>query len=422
VIKQAARLVALASTYTMVQGLVRIISAASAFLIVNVLPVEQYGVYTLLLTVLTFSITFSDMGNTGSLLYFWTRARGKVQVFLSYVFAAVKLRQLFLIPLLPICAAFILNEIDKNSNSTIEAWIGIALVGFTVILGTSTATWIFALRVSGLYKSSFKVELSTEFTKLIVAGALFYLGVHSGSWMISVSAVGSVIGFLAVRQSLTQLGYGAYTPTPARLRKLQKAIFRQSLPLTPWITFFSVQGLLVAWLATTFGSISNLGELGALTRISTIVTVISGFTVQYFVPRLSLVEDLSRKVRYYLGWWLVLFTMALVATTLIWKWPQVLLFLIGEQYSHLETELIIATISSLLVAFEYYAGAFNRANGWNEHQLFRILFIVAGQVIMFFSLDFSTTIDLLYFGLGTSFLSWLSQLIFNVVGIRRLGE
>lgn len=96
--------------------------------------------------------------------------------------------------------------------------------------------------------------------------------------------------------------------------------------------------------------------------------------------------------------------------------PEVLLYLLGGAYSGLHLELIIATATAVIATWGAFSWHINRARGWVKYQPYRVPVIVAGQIIMFLMLDFSTTQGVLSFGLATMMLDVLFQTLISTVG------
>lgn len=60
----------LASEYTAAHMAARLLAAISGLMLVRLLPVSEYGFYTLVLAAFTFICTFSDLGATETLSFF----------------------------------------------------------------------------------------------------------------------------------------------------------------------------------------------------------------------------------------------------------------------------------------------------------------------------------------------------------------
>jgi hypothetical protein len=189
------------------------------------------------------------------------------------------------------------------------------------------------------------------------------------------------------------------------------------MPILPGLIHFALQGPLVAWLAAYYGSVVNLAEVGALSRLGVLIGVIAGFTSTVFVPRLVAISDEAIFLRYYLLWWLVIIALGSVIMLAVTIFPEALLFLLGDAYSGLHTELIVMAATAVVWTWNGYVFGVNRARGWVKNQAYIVLVLIVGQLTMFVYLDFSTTLGVLLFGLGTGFIWLFYQLLLNVVGI-----
>jgi hypothetical protein len=419
---QLAKWFRLGSEYLGAQLVIRATSAAGALLLVNVMPRSEYGIYTLLLANLAFLTSLSDFGATGSLLFFWRRARKRAYVFSAYLEAVVRLRKLLFGGSTMIGATYLLYMVlNKNPGS-----VTIALSSIPMFLAAwytiKAATWVYVFRIEGKYRQSYVVEGVSEFVKLMSALVLWWTGMVYG-W----AAIGGVFagaffsaqmaGIYVRKRDAKRQNHSARVALRADL-----AVRAQTIPTIPWTLFFALQGPFVAWLAATFGSVVNLAEVGALGRLGAILSIISGFTVSVLVPKLSHINDERQYLRYYLAWFGILFSIGSGILSLVWLWPNALLLLLGNQYNGLASELFITSATAIVMTFEYFGGAVNRARGWMQGQGLRIGFIAAGQIAILPFMDFSVTADLLLFGLGTALLAMIVQLGFNLAGLLRVHQ
>ena len=109
----------------------------------------------------------------------------------------------------------------------------------------------------------------------------------------------------------------------------------------PSALYFSIQGPLTVWLATTFGAVRNIAEVGALGRLGLVVGIFSNLTGVVFLPRLARVsgEGLYRRRYLQFGGLLAAVALALLAAAAVA--PRAFLFLLGPKYSGLERELLL---------------------------------------------------------------------------------
>ena len=419
-VSRARRWLLLIVEYLGAQVAVRAISAASALLLINILPIQEYGIYTLFLASLTFLTGFSDFGATGSLLYFWRRANNRISIFAAYLQAVFRFRKLLFIGGALLSLIYIYGIARSKNYDEIEIAVGTGLMVIASWYMITTGTWLFAFRIIGRFRQSYVVEGAGEFAKLIIILLLWVINVRyswaaMGSVLIGAFASASLAGYFSKRPNIIHKAHGVRMSHFA-----DRAVWAQTVATMPWAIFFAVQGPLVVWLAATFGSVQNLAEVGALGRLGAIIGLISGFTISVFVPKLSNIQNDVKYFGYYITWLGVLFFIGSTLLIILWYWPKILLVLLGNQYKGLHVELFVAAVTAVVMTFEYFAGAINRARGWVAGQIVRISIIVLGQVISVAFLDFEFTADLLYFGLVTAILAMIVQLGFNFSGFLKI--
>jgi O-antigen/teichoic acid export membrane protein len=407
----------LASQYAGAQLGIRAISSIAALLLVHLLSVQEYGIYTLLLANLTFLVGVSDFGATGSLMYFWRRSKARAAVFSSYLGAVFRLRQsLFLISAVGSLAYLvIISSLGKYELRTLAYGTSLMLAGTWFLI--QVGTWLAVFRIQGRFTESYLVEATSEFVKLAGVATMWLAGFHSSTFAMATMLMGAIgAAWMIHRMNPATAGQVKAQGTSTERKLVKRAVLGQVLPAAPWTLFFVAQGPLIAWLAAGFGSVQNLAELGALGRISALIAMVSGFTIGVLIPRLSNVHDERTYFRYYVLWWVVLLAFGSLVLGIAWISPKYVLWLIGHQYSQLRTELALSLLTALVMTLEWYAGGINRARGWMGGQALRISVVLLGQAAMTPFLDFGRTVDLLMFSLGTAMLMLTVQLAQNLIG------
>ena len=95
-----------------------------------------------------------------------------------------------------------------------------------------------------------------------------------------------------------------------------------------------------------------------------------------------------------------------------------MLFLLGGSYSGLHNELIVSAATAIVYSFGAVAFSINRARGWVKYQPYGIVLVSAGQLLLVVFLDFSKTIGVLLFSLGTASIALLYQVAINFFGFK----
>lgn len=414
--RRAGPLFRLASEYTVAQMAARSLAAISGLILVRLLPLSEYGFYTLLLSVFTFICTFSDLGATESLSFFRRRASIKNKPWSHYFHAVMRFRSsVFLIGFI-VGAVYILYTAQPIGQGSLSIFAGVLLMGLAAWFSIQFNIISYILKLEQKFRKAYLLDIGNESVKLVVIFLIWILGgatALAGILSIAAGALGTAL--LAGKISQITISE-SLPPSPSRIRRSTLVLLKQVLPTFPGSLHFALQGVLVAWLAVYYGPIGNLAEVGALGRIGVIISIIAGFTSTVFIPRLIAITDEFIFLKRYLMWGAVIGFAGTAIIFAVWIFPSGLLFLLGQSYSGLHTELLVTAATAVIGTWGAFAFNINRARGWVKYQFYSVPFIVAGQFFLFFLLDFSETIGVLLFSLGTFLIGFIYQLLLNFFG------
>lgn len=173
------------------------------------------------------------------------------------------------------------------------------------------------------------------------------------------------------------------------------AMLKKQAPLT---IFHCVQGQLVVWLISIFGSKDQVAEIGALGRFAIIFTVVSPVIAGIVVPRFARCQDRSVLKRRY---WQVVIGFAMLAAMLVVLaalFPKPLLWLIGTKYANLEGEVWLMMLYAALGATFGCLVSLTYSKGWILPAAISIPMEIATQVILILCFDLSKIRSVLIVG------------------------
>src|SRR5579863_7733479 len=420
------------SAYFTAQTLTQVSGLAAGLLLVRFMQVQQFALYTLATSVVTFFTFASDLGSTSSLLYFFQRAGKTGEDFQPYLHAVLSLRRgAFLIGAAGILLAFPRSAVGKGFPLVDVAAVTAALL-LCVWFQIASAVRLLALRLAGGFGRSYRAEVAGGALRLVVA-LLMVAASLLRAWL---AMLGSALG-AAATATIAGLAPSAPPPTAARppgahpgadqeavaalpdLAPYRRQVLRYLLPSLPSALYFSIQGPLTVWLAATFGAARNIAEVGALGRLGLIVGMCSGLTGVVLLPRLARIVDERLYWRRYLqyGGLLLAFALALLAVALVM--PGTLLLILGRQYSGLHRELVLVIAGAGLTLLGGYVIGVNFARSWNRWEALALLLLIVAQAGFVAALPLATTEGVLRFNLLSAATGLGLQLAITAVGVRR---
>ena len=402
------------AAYFTAQTVTQLAGIGAGLLFVRFMPLREFALYTLAFSVVTFFNFFTDLGSSTSLVYFFHRSAKNAEDFQPYVRAVLSLRRLaFLAGAAGVLLVFPATAMAKSYGLGEALLIagGILLcVWFQIV----SSLRVLALRLADRYGRSYRAELAGGFTRLALAALLVVFALLK-SWLgVLASAAASAVTAAWSRPE-PQPG----PVEPEDLRPYRRQILRYVMPSLPSALYFSIQGPLTIWLATTFGSTRNIAEVGALGRLGMIVGIFSNLVGVVFLPRLARVADEQRYRERYLQFGALLLGVALAMMTAAALAPEALLWLLGPHYAGLHRELLLVVGSSGLMLLGGYAVSVNLARSWNRWEGLAVVLLVAAQAGLVAVLPLGTTGGVLLFNLLSAAVGLILQLVIALGGFTR---
>jgi O-antigen/teichoic acid export membrane protein len=412
---QARRWAKVLSAFFTAQVLTQLLGLSAGLVLVRTMPVHEFALYTLALSVVTFFTFVSDLGSTSSLLYFFHRTGGEGEDFARY-FAAVRSlrRQAFLIGAAGVVVALPHAATAKGYGRG-EIALATAGVLLSVWFQIRASLAVLALRLVDRYTESYVAEIAGGGLRLATAALLVWTA-HLLSWL---AVLGNALSIGAVAALARPPAARAPAPPAATLAPYRRKVLRYLMPTLPSALYFSVQGPLVVWLAATFGSARNIAEIGALSRLGLVIGLFSNLSGIVLLPRLSrLTDERLYRVRF-LQFGALLVCIALALWLAVLAFPHRLLALLGQHYSGLDSELRLVVCGAGITLVGGYLVAVNLARSWTRWQGFAMLGLAATQVVLVKALALDTTEGVLTFNVLSGAAGLVMQLAMTVVGFVR---
>src|SRR5262249_11354359 len=160
-----------------------------------------------------------------------------------------------------------------------------------------------------------------------------------------------------------------------------------------------LQPSILIWLAAIFGNTHRIAEVGAISRIGQLIALV-GFGLELFVvPYLASLREERAFRRSYTGIWFVLCTIGSVVFVAAMTLRKGILFLLGPNYTNLDTEFVLVTAIALLNVAVNYAVIVNRLRAWNKLEPLCTLVQFIGQAVLIAWLPLDSTAEILMVGL-----------------------
>ena len=202
------------SAYFTAQSGAQILSLLAGLVFIRFMPVREYALYTLAASVISFFTFASDLGSTGSLVYFFHRAKSEDEPFLPYRDAVLSLRRrAFLLGAAAVAVGFPWWAIAEGFGPGESLAVGAAVVA-SVWFQIAAAVALLDLRLADQYGRSYRAEVAGAGLRLVLA--------------LAVVAVASRATWLSARASSNRYVGGVPGMTTTAARPSRSACSRTS--------------------------------------------------------------------------------------------------------------------------------------------------------------------------------------------------
>jgi hypothetical protein len=188
-------------------------------------------------------------------------------------------------------------------------------------------------------------------------------------------------------------------PDPVAQKEIL-AVVKRTLPGT---IYYCVSGQISVWLISIYGNTSSIAEIGALGRLSALLTVLMAVFSTVITPHFA---RLPANARLLLSTFLKIFAavtlFVILVPALVYLFPTQVLYILGRSYAGLTTEVVLSALGgcmSMMVGFLY---AISLARGWVMSPAISIPLSILVQIVLILLLDLSTTTNVLIYAILNS--------------------
>jgi len=391
--------------FTSIQIVVQLLTMVVSLLLVRSMPKSQYAYYTIAMALLTTVLQVSDSGMTAGMQAVGGPDHADDHRMGQLVRTGIKLRRTMyflaaaiVLPILP----YMLWKAGARLPTVLEA---LALVVVATQLQLMVGMYNAVPRLRGDVGVLQWAGFAGAALRLLLILPAYFLYMSLGVALVAqvVAGVGQV--WILSRWSRKHLDMTAVPD--AGIRSSVWKIVRAQIPYEIYGVF---QGQISVWLITIFGSTGQIADLGALTRLGVVFVIIPRVIDTVLTPRLSrcVHPERLRTIYWQIFAAYILFTGTTLAAVLVR--PDLILRLLGRQYTNLHGELALAMILAATWVLQGGALAMNMSRGWVVPAYYGITLTILSQVVAFSLVNLSTVRGVLLAGLVVAIVNLILQL------------
>jgi len=378
------------------QAAIQFLSAVSGLILVHLLGKPEFALYTVATSLQTILASISDCGVGIGM----TSIGGRVwsqRANLSRLTATALCMRFYLlaagtIVVLPL-GAWLLH---RNGAATLSIGIGLIVVLATVFFVLSAQILSVPFRLHGAYDRAQRAEFLGVICRVLL---IVTVVVFAPNFIIALTAalVGAALQAWTLKRGVHRFvdEDGADERYSGELSSLIKSQVVQT-------TFFAFQGQIAIWLITVFGTGERVAEVGALSRLAVLFSLVSSVLIGLVSPAFARAQSPERLRSLFAICVASYAAFAAVLLTLTFLFPRAFLFVLGGNYHGLVAELplsVIATVIGGLIAVLWTLPA---ARGMVRGTWMIAIGTIATQIVLLRVLDLSSVRSVLLFNIFSS--------------------
>lgn len=403
------RLVSLLGAF---QVLVQVVSFVCGLLIIRLLPTSQYALYTLANLILGSLIMLADGGITMSLMAHGGKVWKDRKKLGAVVVTGYHLRKRFALVLLVFAVPLSLYLFIYHN----AGWVGAILLLLALVPTFLTALSGYVLTVGPALHQAIvpiqKVELGLSLGRILLLLLIFIFPFA----FVAILSAGLPHLWGNIRLRKISAEYADWNQKPDS--QLKKEILEVVKKVLPRSVFNSFSSQISIWLITIFGTTAAIAEIGALGRLSFVLVFLSYAIGTLIIPRFSRLgsyRKLLMKNFFLISAGLLIISLATIF--LVALFPTEILWVLGEKYSGLESELVLSITGGCSNLFVVLFSSLAVSRNWALNPILSIPITIATMILASLFLELTTLRGVLQFNLLLASTEGLMYFIYCILKI-----
>ena len=377
------------------QILVQVLGLISGILIIRLLPTGEYALYTLANTMLGTIMVLADGGiGSGVLAQGGKVWKDPVQLG-RVVSTGIHLRMRFAIGSLAVSLPVLFYLLYTHGAT----WLTAVLISLSLIPAFYAALSDTLLEVPvklnqdivSLQKNQIAVNIARF---LMLAGSLFILPFT----YIAILANGLPRIWANIKLKKAAENFADLTAKPdAEVKRQVLVVVKRTLPTA---IYFCVSSQITIWLISYFGNTNSIADVGALGRLTSVLTLFTVIFSTLVIPRFArLIENPKILISKFIQIMIVLFLLVVGICGAVFLFPHQVLFILGKKYVDLTEEVFLMTIAGCIGMMGGIIYSLCNSRSWIMPPVLHISVSVISQALLIYFMDLSQTRNVLLFSI-----------------------
>ncbi len=339
--------------------IVQAVSFISGILVIRLLTLQEFALYTIANTMLGTISLLSDGGiSTGVMAQggkVWQDKQKLGAVLVTGLDLRIKFAVGSLVISIPILIYFLLQH--EASWLTILLIIVSLIPAFYAMLIDSILEIVPKLHQSIIPLQ--KNQLMVAMGRLMITGLTLFFFPFTFVAIIA-AGIPRIIGNIRLKKIAAGFADTHQHSDPEIRHNILQVVKR----VLPGALYFCISGQVTIWLISIFGKTSDVAQLGAIGKITMLLSVVSALMVTLVVPRYARLQDLNKLKSYFWKVQLALWALSITLVTFVGFFAKYILMILGNKYSGLSYEMTLSMISGSMGLMGGLSYVLYSSRGW----------------------------------------------------------
>jgi len=196
-------------------------------------------------------------------------------------------------------------------------------------------------------------------------------------------------------------------------KEVRKEILSTVKRVLPGSVYYCLHGQISIWIISLLGTTTALADIGALGRLSMMLTIFGAIYGTLIIPRFArLPENKGKLSRRFFQILISVFLLSVGIMTIVHLFPSELLWILGKNYAGLEKELFISVAISCVGFFIGVTWGVCTGRNWIINPFVFIGINISALILGALFIDLSTLRGVLYFNLFIALVDMVTYLVY----------
>jgi O-antigen/teichoic acid export membrane protein len=398
------------------QLLVQLTGFVSGIIIIRLLSIQEYALYTLANTMLGAMVMLSDSGVGSGVM----AESGKVwqdKEKLGVVLATgLQLRKKFGIISLLVTLPVLVYLLISHGATLLTTFLIVVAIIPAGLAALSDSLLEIAPKLHQDIKTLQKNQAEVSIARLVLSALFVFFSPFTFMALVA-NGLPRIYGNYRLRKATYHFANRTENSDPA----IEKAIIKGVKRTLPIVIYSCLSGQLTIWLISFFGNTAGISQIGALGKIGVLFNLVTTMLATLIVPRFSrMAATKNGLLKPFLLIQAGTFVITVFLVIGIWLFSNQILWVLGKNYYGLNYQLFLVAISSSVALMVGICSQLVLSRGWFLNPYFIIGVNFTSTVVSLTVFKISSLISILYFDIAVLIMAYLMVFIFGIISIRKV--